>query len=428
METSNNCCIYITKYKRKKCNCNAIFGKKICYKHAKYNKIELFELLDAIFYENDNDIELINIQNINKVFDYINRKHDNNKKLFIKIIDYLYAINDLIDISINNNIIVKKKSKSDLIINIYSILQNTINIQKYIDLNKLKNFQIKIRNNIFNNYTIDNVTHDKDPFTLDLIHEIPKNFRFYFRDKKLYCFNIKEFEYYLRNNNKNPYTNNIIKKNIIDKLYKQISEKNIELIKNNEYIWENINQAYTDVVYYMEKIGFYNNILWFIELKYIDIFNIILYYNELSSREDINIVYFDTILDVLTENNFHYEFAKETINLFKDGNNHFILCCNYVKSLGKVSKKFEENIPEWLDNTTHTYLNVVNNNFLTILLNNYMSNSNVIYTNIRYNNYYDNDNDNDMDITLNNYDNDNDNDNIETTTMYYLIDYINRNR
>ena len=57
-----------------------------------------------------------------------------------------------------------------------------------------------------------------------------------------------------------------------------------------------------------------------------------------------------------------------------------------------------------------------------------MSNSNVIYTNIRYNNYYDNDNDNDMDITLNNYDNDNDNDNIETTTMYYLIDYINRNR
>ena len=180
----------------------------------------------------------------------------------------------------------------------------------------------------------------------------------------------------------------------------------------------------------MEKIGFYNNILWFIELKYIDIFNIILYYNELFSEEDINVVYFETILDVLTENNFHYEFAKETINLFKDGNNHFLLCCNYVKSLGKVSKKFEESIPEWLDNTTHTYLNVINNNFLTILLNNYMSNSNVIYTNIRYNNENDNDNenyndnDNDTNITLNNYDNDN----IETTTMYYLIDYINRNR
>jgi hypothetical protein len=424
METSNNCCIYITKYKRKKCNCNPIFGKKICYKHAKYNNIELFELLNDIFY--DNDIELINIQNINKVFDYINTKHENNKKLFIKIIDYLYSVNDLINISINNNIIVKKKSKNDLIINIYSILQNTINIQKYIDLNKLKNFQIKIKNNIFNNYTIDNVTHDKDPFTLDSIDEIPKKFRFYFRDKKLYCFNIKEFEYYLRNNNKNPYTNNIIKKNIIDKLYKQIGKNNIELIKNSEYIWENINQAYTDVVYYMEKIGFYNNILWFIELKYIDIFNIILYYNELSSREDINVLYFETILDVLNENNFHYEFAKETINLFKDGNNHFILCCNYIKSLGKVSKIFEENIPEWLDNTTQTYLNVVNNNFLTILLNNYMSNSNVIYTNIRYNN--DNDNDNDRDITLDNYDNNIDNDNIETTTMYYLIDYINRNR
>ena len=427
METSNNCCIYITKYKRKKCNSNPIFGKKICYKHAKYNKIELFELVDDIFYDNIDGIELINIQNINKVFNYINIKHDNDKKLFIKIIDYLYSVNDLINISINNNIIVKKKSKTDLIINIYSILQNTINIQKYIDLSKLKNFQIKIRNNIFNNNTIDNVTHDKDPFTLDLINEIPINFRFYFRDKKLYCFNIKEFEYYLRNNNKNPYTNNIIKKNIIDKLYKQISEKNIELINNNEYIWENINQAYTDVVYYMEKIGFYNNILWFIELKYIDILNIILYYNELYSDENINVRYFETILDILNENNYHYEFAKETINLFKDGNNHFILCCNFVKSLGKVSKIFEENIPEWLDNTTQTYLNVINNNFLTILLNNYMNNSNAIYTNIRYNN--DNNNDNDNGNDNNNNDNDNnDYDNIETTTMYYLIDYINRNR
>lgn len=420
MEASNNCCIYITKYKRKKCNCKTIFGKKLCYKHAKYNKIEIFELLNNIFYDSINDIELINITNINKVFNHIYIYKENDKKLFIKLIDYLYSVNDLINISLNNNIIVKKKSKSDLIINIYSILQNTVNIEKYINLNKLKNFQIKIRNNIINNYITDNVTHDKDPFTLDLITEIPEELRFYFRDEKLYCFNIKEFEYYLRNNNKNPYTNNIIKKSIIDKLHKQINEKNIELISNNEYIWDNINQAYTDVVYYMEKIGFYNNILWFIELKYIDVFNIILYYNELSSQEDMNIVFFETILDKLTENNYHYEFAKEIINLFKNGNEHFILCCNFIKSLGKVSKKFEENIPEWLDNTTQTYLNVINNNFLTILLNNYMSNSNIIYTNMRYNNsQYDNENENDNDYNENN---------LETTTFYYLIDYINRTR
>jgi hypothetical protein len=412
METTDNCCIYITKYKRKKCNCKTIFGKKLCYKHAKYSKIELFELLNNIFRDSINDIELINITNINKVFDYINIHYKNDKKLFIKLVDYLYSVNDLINISLNNNIIVKKKSKSDLIINIYSILQNTVDIEQYINLNNLKNFQIKIRNNIINNYTIDNVTHDKDPFTLDLITEIPEELRFYFRDEKLYCFNIKEFEYYLRNNNKNPYTNNIIKKSIIDKLYKQINQKNIELISNNEYVWDNINQAYTDVVYYMEKIGFYNNILWFIELKYIDVFNIILHYTELSSQEDISTVFFETILDKLTENNYHYEFAKEIINLFKNGNEHFILCCNFIKSLGKVSKKFEENIPEWLDNTTHTYLNVINNNFLTILLNNYMSNSNVIYTNIRYN--YDETDNNENDL--------------ETTTMYYLMDYINRNR
>ena len=57
-------------------------------------------------------MELINISNINKVFNYIT---DNNiearKNIFCKIINYLYSANDLIDISINNNIIIKKKKK-----------------------------------------------------------------------------------------------------------------------------------------------------------------------------------------------------------------------------------------------------------------------------------------------------------------------------
>ena len=230
----------------------------------------------------------------------------------------------------------------------------------------------------------------------------------------MYCFNIKEFEYYLRNNKKNPYTNNIIEEGIIDKLKKQIIAKNIELIKDSEYNWENINQAYTDVAYYIEKIGFYNNILWFIELNYIDVINSILYYNELSTNENIENLFFENILDILNEDNYHYEFAKAIINLFKEGNNHFILCCNFIKALGKISKKFESNIPEWLDNidnTSYAYLNVINNNYLTILLNNYMNNSNIVYTNIQDNDNYDN------------YDN---YDNIETTTIYYLIDYINR--
>ena len=412
MEALNDYCIFITK-KREKCNCKIILNKKFCYKHSKYNKLDFFDLLHKIF-SNLSDLELINISNINKVFNYIT---DNNiearKNIFCKIINYLYSANDLIDISINNNIIIKKKKKSHLIINIYSILSNTENIGKLINIHAFKNIQKKIKNNIINYNNIDNVTHENDPFTLENIKDIPDDLKFYFRDEKIYCFNIKEFEYYLRNSKKNPYTNNIIKEHIIDKLKKYIIAKNIELIKDSEYNWKSINQAYTDVVYYMEKIGFYNNILWFIELNYIDVVNSILYYKELSVSENIGNLFFDNILDILNEDNYHYEFAKVIINLFKDGNNHFILCCNFIKALGNVSKKFESNIPEWLNSTRYNYLNIVNNNFLTILLNNYVNNSNVIYANIGYDNYNDNDNDND-------------NDNIETTTLYYLIDYINR--
>jgi hypothetical protein len=157
----------------------------------------------------------------------------------------------------------------------------------------------------------------------------------------------------------------------------------------------------------MEKIGFYNNILWFTELTYIDILNCILHYTDLCTKDSLENIYFEEILDNLTDENFHYEFAKEIINLFKDGNNHFILCCNFVKSLGKVSKKFENNIPEWLDDNSINVYNINNNNFLSILLNNYMNSSNVIYTNIRNNPDFD---DNDL----------------QTTTLYYLVDFVNR--
>lgn len=411
MESNNNFCIYITKYKRKKCKCNKVANKKFCYKHAKYKKQEFFELLQTI-YDNNYNLENIDIQIINDCFNYLYNIDDNiegKKILFIKIIDYLFSINDLINISLSNNLIVKKKFKTDLIINLYDLLLNTNNISQLINYNILIKLQNNIKKSISKNYEISNVTHEKDPFTLENIEDIPENLRFYFRDGKLYCFNIIQFEYYLRSNNKNPYTNNTIKQCVINKLNYIIKKKNLTIINNQEYIWDNINLAYTDVVYYMEKIGFYNNIIWFTELTYIDILNCILHYTDLCTKDSLDNIYFEKILDNLTDENFHYEFAKEIINLFKDGNNHFILCCNFVKSLGKVSKKFENNIPEWLDDNSINIYNINNNNFLSILLNNYMNSSNVIYTNIR-NNHDINDDDNDL----------------QTTTLYYLVDFVNR--
>jgi hypothetical protein len=409
MESNNNLCIYITKYKRKKCKCNTVANKKLCYKHAKYKKQEFFKLLQTI-YDNNYNLENINIQIINDCFNYlynIDANIEGKKILFIKIIDYLFSINDLINISLSNNLIVKKKFKTDLIINFYDLLLNTNNISQLINYNILIKLQNNIKKSISKNYEISNVTHEKDPFTLENIEDIPENLRFYFRDGKLYCFNIIQFEYYLRTNNKNPYTNNTIKQCVINKLNYIIKKKNLTIINNQEYIWDNINLAYTDVVYYMEKIGFYNNILWFTELNYIDILNCILHYTDLCTKDSLDNIYFEEIIDNLTDENFHYEFAKEIINLFKDGNNHFILCCNFVKSLGKVSKKFENNIPEWLDDNSINIYNINNNNFLSILLNNYMNSSNVIYTNIRNNPDVD---DNDL----------------QTTTLYYLVDFVNR--
>ena len=137
MESNNNFCIYITKYKRKKCKCNTVANKKFCYKHAKYKKQEFFELLQTI-YDNNYNLENIDIQIINDCFNYLYNIDDNiegKKILFIKIIDYLFSINDLINISLSNNLIVKKKFKTDLIINLYDLLLNTNNISQLINYN-----------------------------------------------------------------------------------------------------------------------------------------------------------------------------------------------------------------------------------------------------------------------------------------------------
>ena len=153
-----------------------------------------------------------------------------------------------------------------------------------------------------------------------------------------------EFEYYLRKNKTNPYTKNLIDKSIINRLLLFIEYNKLEIkTDNEENNWNTPEQTYTDVVYYMEKIGFYNNILWFNELTYQNIIHTISIYNDLTSNIDISVKFFtDDILYKIenNKNDYKFIFAKEIINLFKNGNDHFILCCNFVKSLAIVSNNF----------------------------------------------------------------------------------------
>lgn len=225
----------------------------------------------------------------------------------------------------------------------------------------------------------------------------------------------------MRKSKLHPYTKNNIDNKIIQKLKLFINYNNIELKSNNFFIelnWNTTQQAYTDVVYYMEKIGFYNNILWFNELTYGNVLHIIHIYQNLTNNINININYkfFDeNVINEIDNNNYQYKFAKEIINLFINGNDHFILCCNFVKALAIVSNKFYNNIPEWLTNITTDIL--FNNNFAI-----YLNNSDrMLMTNVNENNEnnVNNENNNIIDMQLENI--------IDPSTIYYILDMLNRN-
>jgi len=154
----------------------------------------------------------------------------------------------------------------------------------------------------------------------------------------------------------------------------------------------------------MEKIGFYNNILWFNELTYNNIINIIQIYQDLKKNVNITNNCFDeNILIEINNENYPYIFSKEIISLFKNGNDHFLLCCNFIKSLGIISNNFYNNIPEWLSNINSISGASLNNNYFAI----YFNNNFEPIDNINVN----------EDIPIS----------IDPSTIYYLLEMLNRN-
>jgi hypothetical protein len=153
----------------------------------------------------------------------------------------------------------------------------------------------------------------------------------------------------------------------------------------------------------MEKVGFYNNVLWFLKLKFNNIINIINIYKDLTSDIDIENNYFnEDLLLILNNNNYVNVFANEIINLFKNGNEHFILCCNFVKALALVSNDFYDNLPDWISNINSTTNMTIffDTNFEPIEINR-------VHNNIS-----------NIGINLDNI--------IDNTTIYYLMDLFNR--
>ena len=89
MDTYTNICIYRGRYKNNKCTNKCL--NKFCDKHIKYNSIGLFDIVEKAC---GNKVDLLNNICIYEIFKEIFKYSDTEdlkKKLFIRILGYLFS-------------------------------------------------------------------------------------------------------------------------------------------------------------------------------------------------------------------------------------------------------------------------------------------------------------------------------------------------
>jgi len=331
--TINNCKICCFKTKNKYCNLH-INNDNIIYE---------------IIYLAIGNEQIKNTNDIYKIFKYIYNDPNIYVKelIFKKILETLFVKYQILR-KIYNYLKYDIYNKQILIDRIFKLNYNTfkiekdlINKNKYIEIIKRFFKFILIKPHIYNNNL--NYINESDPFTFDLITDIPIKYRFIFNnDNNYYCFRANEFKYFLRNIGFwNPYNKIVINYKIIKNLNYFIDYFKINKFNNNN--WSTVEQAFTDVSIIIEKIGFYTNTQWFLKLIPKQIMNIMRLFNLISNS---SISYFNDYNE--DYDNIYYYFAKEIIRLFQDGNSNFLLCCNFMKSIAVYSNDFYNSLPEWL--------------------------------------------------------------------------------
>jgi virulence-associated protein VapD len=344
-----NLCIYRTPNSFRCCS-SCSDTSNYCRIHTN-NENYLYEIINKAIGRID-----INTQQIYKLFKYIYNNDDIYTKEFIfkGCIKLLFTDNNYYKNCYNHNLYIYnlEKNHNKEIKIIYRFFMNNI-IRKY-----------KYRPDIKLNNT-------EDPFTLDNIDDIKnKEQLFIYQDgENNYFFIATELKYFIETNGSwNPYTKKEFGPILINHLNYFIKKFKLENKKpKNKYEWNSVQQAFTDVSQIIEKIGFYNDPSWLLKLTSRQIKGIIKTFKLAARNNSESENYFNNI----TDNNIFYDFAREIIKLFETGNDNFILCCNFIKSIALYNDDFYNNIPEWMSDIEMPIQPTV----ITIPINNVVFNS-----------------------------------------------------
>ena len=343
-----NLCIY--RHINSSHYCHFKTNNKYCNLHSNNRNI----IYDIIYNAIGKEV-LIGNNEIYKIYKYIY----NDSSIYVK--EYIFkavlkgifnkkqALINIFPYLLNNYMKI-----NEMIDEIYKINANTYwfdyNV-KNLSLIKKGIENILIKKHIYNKNILINNT--EDPFTFDIINDIDINERFiYFDEQNYYCFKAIELKYFIENNgNWNPYTKKEFENNVIRNLKLFIKYFKLDKKKTlKKYEWDTIHQAYTDVSQAIEKIGFYNDTRWFLKFTSNQIKNIVRLFKIMSANsQNADSNNSELFFNNINDNTIFFDFARETVKLFENGNSNFFLCCNFIKSLSTDSNDFFNSLPEWMN-------------------------------------------------------------------------------
>lgn len=342
-------CIYRNKSNLGICKCKKNLKEALfCIKHSE-NDDKMVNIYKSIY-------EAVKYKNILNLCDYY---------LIFKSIDESLFRSILMNITKKNLLLLFEKYKFDkskrkiLIKKIIDLFNNTLYIEKH-HMETVIFLQRKYRKkNIY-------FTNNEDPFTYTPLEELSINSIFSYKENdKSYGFDAVELLYFIEKNNNdkiesyNPYTRKLFDKDLIDNLNLFIMKNNLIKKDINMCIWKTDIHAYTDLSLIIEKAGFYNSPLWFFKLKNKELMAIIKIYNYLTNNKDYY-NFKNKGCDSLV-----FYFCKESIKIFKNYNENYTLCCNFIKALSMLSNDFYINLPEWIIEIETTPRNIFDiNDFL----------------------------------------------------------------
>lgn len=378
-------CIYRTPYGQGMCcKCKVIRNNKFCKKHIDCDHRMFYLMEECIGYgkiTNERTIYEIysymcNNENIlNNISNSVDGMTYNTSTMFAVIIDYLFSKSKLINIiheSMYYNTSKKIfESKKLIIRNVYNIYNRTLFISQQQNSNdKITKIQKVFRGYIYRKlvkYNKESSENKQDPFTFDEVSDISHIFKFSYKDgnNHIYTYNILEFHHFLKTSGMwNPYNREKISQNIIHQIKLLMYYHNLRGKEEFKYEWLTELQAYTEVSHVIEKAGFYNNVSWFQAITY-DICNDIIRIfkflcNDIQMEQSVN--FFSESFE-LRKDSYVFDFCKEIIRMFEKSDEHYMLCCNFIKALAFNIDEFYNNIPQWLSNI-ESNINIVNENEL----------------------------------------------------------------